>query len=108
MKFVVAKNVYTSDISEKAFSKMLRRIAFKKPVNGLFVVTEPLYEAGIMEIYNYNELLQPFYRKKKNEINIYAVTNSRDNAKKLVCDIIDDAYRELGGPDIKGLFAKSS
>ncbi|SNU06137.1 hypothetical protein SAMN06297422_10648 [Lachnospiraceae bacterium] len=108
MKFSVAKNVYTTDISEKAFSKLLRRIALKRPVNGLFVVTEPLYEAGMMEIYNYNELLQPFYRKKKISINIYGIANSRDDAKKIVCDIIDDAYRELGGPYIAGLFAKSS
>ena len=105
MKFKISKKVYSSEITEKQFSKLLRRVALKRPVKDLYVVTNPLYDAGILEIYNYNELLQPFYRKQKRVIDIFAVAKSRGEAKQLVCDILDDAYRELGGPDIKGLFS---
>ncbi len=104
MKLCVSKNVYTQDFSEKDFKKALRRIAIKRPVKGLFVVTEPLFDAGIMEIYDYNELLQPYYRKQRRSINIYGIAKSRDKAKEVVNDIIGDAYRELGSPDIKALF----
>ncbi|MBO4864779.1 MAG: hypothetical protein J5517_10460 [Eubacterium sp.] len=105
MKFNISKKVYSSEITDKQFSKLLRRVSLKRPVKDLYVVTPPLYEAGIMEIYNYNELLQPFYRKQKQRLDIYGIAKSRDAAKQIVCDILEDAYRELGGPDIKGLFA---
>ena len=107
MKFKVSPNVYSEEMSEKAFSRTLRRIALKRPVAGLFVVTEPIMNTGIMEIYDYNELLQPYYRKNKSTLNILGIAKSRESAKILVCDIIDDAYRELGGPKIKELFGLS-
>ncbi|MBO4591816.1 MAG: hypothetical protein J5684_04570 [Eubacterium sp.] len=105
MRIRVNKKVYSEDIGERAFKKLVRRVAFKRPVKGLFVITEPMYEAGIMEIYNYNELLQPFYRKKKRTFNVLGVAKSRESAKQVVCDILDDVYRELGKPDIKDFFS---
>ena len=108
MRLRVAKKVYSQDFSEKEFNKALRKRAVKRPVSGLYVVTEPLFAAGIMEIYNYNELLQPYYRKKKQSLRVYGIAKNRDEAKKVVADIIDDAYRELGSIDIKGLFAEDS
>ena len=103
MKIKVVDNVYTELNTEKSFKKLLRRIAMKRPVAGLYLITEPLYETGIMEIYSYNELLQPYYRKMRRKLNVYGVATSRDKAKKLLCDILDDSYRLYGGPDIKQL-----
>ena len=65
MKFKLADNLYSDQLKDKAFKKTLRKVALKRPVKSLYVVTEPLYDSGIMEIYNYNELLQPFYRKMR-------------------------------------------
>ena len=92
LKFRIADNVYTELNNDKKFKKALRRIAKKRPVPDFFVITEPLYEAGIMEIYNYNELLQPFYRKQKRVINILGIASNRDNAKNVVRDIVEDLY----------------
>ena len=94
MKFDVSENVYTMDTSEKSFKKTLRTIARKKPVAGLFLVTEPLFDAGIMEIYDYNELLQPYYRKKKVRLKILGIASSRDEAKQLVADIYLDNCKQ--------------
>ena len=104
MKIKVVKNVYTVDIAEKGFRKLLIKLALKRPVSGLFIVTEPLYDAGIMEIYDYNELLQPFYRKMKKEFRVYGLAGSRSSAKQIVCDILDDVYRDMGRPDVKEYF----
>ena len=104
MKFRLSEKIYTEDGSEKKFQKQLVRIKRKRPVTGLYVITTPLYEAGIMEIYDYNELLQPYYRRKKSIINILGVSSSRDGAKKLVCEMLEDIYKEIGKPDINEYF----
>ncbi len=104
LKLKIVENVYSEFNNEKTFKKLLRKIALKRPVTGLYVITEPLFEAGIMEIYNYNELLQPYYRKQKREISILGIATDRNNAKKLVCDILDDVYREQESPDIRHFF----
>ncbi len=108
MKFKLADNLYTKYSSEKKFKKFLIKIKLKRPVNNLYVVTAPLYEAGIMEIYNYNELLQPFYRKQKRVISILGVSKTRDEAKELVCDILEDTYSTQGNADIKTYFGLGS
>ncbi len=104
MKFRVVENVYTEFNSEKSFKKMLRSIARRRPVPGLFVITEPLFETGVMEIYNYNELLQPFYMKQKRTVHVLGIAGNRDKAKEVVCDILDDIYKEYNSPDINGFF----
>ena len=104
MKFKISEKLYTDSDSDKLFRKNLIKIKLKRPVTGLYVVTMPLYEAGIMEIYDYNELLQPYYRKLKKNIDILGVSNSRDGAKQLTCDILEDVYSEYGEADIKRFF----
>ena len=84
MKFKLADNIYTKAEKEKKFRKELN--------------------AGIMEIYNYNELLQPYYKKKKVTINILGVSSSREHAKELVRDILEDTYNEYGSADINKYF----
>lgn len=104
MKFKLAKSVYTKADKEKKFRKELISIKLKRPVNNLYIVTTPLFEAGIMEIYNYNELLQPYYKKKKVTINILGISSSKEHAKELVRDIIEDTYNEYGSADILKYF----
>lgn len=104
MKFKISEKLYTDSDSDKLFRRNMIKIKLKRPVNGLYVVTLPLYEAGIMEIYDYNELLQPYYRKLNKTIDILGISKSRDGAKKLTCDILEDVYSEYGEADIKTFF----
>lgn len=104
MKFVINKNIYSEAVSEKNFKKLLRRVALKRPVKGLYVITLPLMNHGLMEIYDYNELLQPYYRKKKEKINILGISASKEGAKQLVADILEDVYNKMGSADINKYF----
>ena len=100
MKFKISEKLYTDSDSDKLFRKNLVKIKLKRPVNGLYVVTLPLYEAGIMEIYDYNELLQPYYRKLKRTIEVLGVSRTREGAKQLTCDILEDVFSEYGNPNM--------
>jgi hypothetical protein len=83
---------------------MLRKVSVRRTVPGLYVIPEPLFEAGMMEIYNYNELLQPFYRKQKRTVSVLGMAKSRDGAKKVVSEILEDVYEKYNSPDINSFF----
>jgi hypothetical protein len=104
MRFHIADNLYTEAINEKKVRRLILRLKLKRPVKNLFVVTMPLYDAGIMEIYDYNELLQPFYRKKKQNLEVLGLSSTRDGAKCIVANILEDSYDKLGTPDIGQFF----
>ena len=104
MKFKISEKLYTDSDSDKLFRRNLIKIKLKRPVCNLYVVTMPLYEAGIMEIYDYNELLQPYYRKLKRTIDILGVSKTRNGAKQITCDILEDVYSEYGEADVKSYF----
>ena len=105
MKMCIAENIYSEMIDQAHFKKLLRRVIRKRPVTtGLYVVTRPLFDAGIMEIYDYNELLQPYYRKRKGRLDILAISTSREGARELVKDIIDDMYDNIGTIDVVRFF----
>ena len=104
MKYHIANNLYTEAIDEKKVRKLILKLRLKRPVKNLFVVTMPLYDVGIMEIYDCNELLQPFYRKKKQKLEILGISSTREGAKAVVANILEDAYDTLGTPDIRKFF----
>ena len=86
----LADNIYTDIEKNKSFMKKLDRIARGKSAGPFYVVTYPVFSHGLLEIYEYNELLQNFYRTMDDQIVILGVSNSRDGAKQLVCDILED------------------
>ncbi len=97
---IVVDSVYTDIEEKKKFSKKLKSISKKKPVQGLFVVTYPLFGYGLLEVYDYNELLQKIYKDMK-EIIVVGVSTTKSGAKQLACDIVSDTYFKQNNFDIK-------
>ena len=106
MRFRYTDNLYTDIAEEKAFQKKLKNLARKKPDPRLFLITYPLSGNNLLEIYSELEILQPYYRKQKKYLNILGIASSRDAAKKLIPDILNDMMTECGSIDIKS-FVKS-
>ena len=100
MKIKVIKNIYTGEMEEKSFKKMLRKIQLKRPVMGIYVITQPIENHGLLEIYNYNELLQPYYRNKKGTVLVVGVASSREAAAQVVADMMEDMMQQLGRIDV--------
>ena len=92
----LADNIYTDIEKSKSFEKKLDRIARGKSAGTFFVVTLPLFSHGLLEIYEYNELLQNFYRTIDDRIVILGVSGSRAGAKQLVLDILEDHLDQEG------------
>jgi hypothetical protein len=75
---------------------------------GIFLVTLPLVEEGLLEIYWYPELLQPVYRKIKQEVCVVGIAKSREDAYSLVERIIKDVGCNDGNISIADYFKEST
>ena len=93
---VLADNIYTDIENKKRFNKKLNLIVKGKSSIPFFVVTLPVSSYGILEIYEYNELRQKYYRELDREITVVGVSDSRDGAKQLVADILEDHMDQEG------------
>ena len=93
---VLADNIYTDIENKKKFNKKLNLIVKGKSSIPFFVVTLPVSSYGILEIYEYNELRQKYYRELDREITVVGVSDSRDGAKQLVADILEDHMDQEG------------
>lgn len=92
----LADQIYTDIEKKKQFEKQLDRIAKGEYSAPLFVITYPLFSAGILEIYEYNELRQNFYRTREEDIEIIGISRSKEGARQVLMDILEDHLSEEG------------
>ena len=90
MDIVFHDRIYREDISDRKMASIQKKIQKRSPKLNLFLVTLPIGNQGILEIYWYPELLQPFYQRRKQKIVVVGVAMSREGAYELVEKIIKD------------------
>ena len=95
------EHVYSDIERGKKLNKQIRKIYKYKPAINLFLVTFPIADKGILEIYNYNVLLQPYYRQHEEEIIIVGISSKKDEAKELIRSIVEETVRETGELNVK-------
>lgn len=78
-------------MSDKKFNSVKKKIRKKSLKLNLFLITLPIGNQGILEIYWYPELLQSFYRQMSMEVIVVGIADSRKEAfdmiKKIVTEI---------------------
>ena len=95
------EHVYSDIERGKKLNKQIRKIYKYKPAMNLFLVTFPIADKGILEIYNYNVLLQPYYRQHEEEIIIVGISSKKNEAEELIRSIVEETVRETGGLNVK-------
>lgn len=75
----------------------MRKIRAGKKIRNLYVVVLPLMRDGILEIYVYNQLLQPFYLAMHDKVHIVGIAMDKGNAEDLVLQMVQDMYDACGG-----------
>lgn len=94
--------LYTYGLRDKKLDKVMKKVKRGSKVRGLNVVVLPLFNDGIMEIYVYNQLLQPFYKSLGDDICIIGAAPDRDGAQELVLNIVQDMYDAGYEFDVRG------
>ncbi len=88
----ISDALYTYGIRDRKLDKILKRISKGKRVHNLYVIVLPLGRDGLLEIYVYNQLLQPFYRPVVDQIHVLGVALSKEDAEELVLQMVQDMY----------------
>lgn len=94
--------LYTYGLRDKKLDKVRKRVRRGSKVRGLNVIVLPLFNDGILEIYVYNQLLQPFYKSLGDDVCIVGAATDRDGAQELVLNIVQDMYDAGYEFDVRG------
>lgn len=96
----ISDSLYTYGINEKKLNKIKKKLLAHKRINNLYIVTLPITGDGIMEIYVYNQLLQPFYEPALKDINVLGMAKNKSDAEELVLRMIQDMYDAGAGDSL--------
>lgn len=107
MKICFHEKLYSNDISERKLNSIKKKVAGKSPKLNLYLITLPLGNQGILEIYWYPELLQKVYQKLADDIIVVGVAFDRDTAFELVEQIVLEASLKGENIPIKEFFEES-
>lgn len=100
----IIDNLYTTGIKEKKLKKIKNKIHSNSKLGKLkkaYVVTLPLCKDGLLEVYVYDQLLQPYYISNF-DVCVIGIADTKESAMGLVTDIIQQSYDAGYGLDICG------
>lgn len=100
-------NLYTDGLSERKIKSICKQVQKGKIKLGIFLITLPLVEEGLLEIYWYPELLQPVYRKIQQEVCVVGIAKNREDAYSLVERIVKDVGCSNGNIPVADFFKES-
>ncbi len=97
-------NFYTGDLSPKEVKSIVKKIKNKKRtyIDKFYCIILPLFDDGVLEIYEHNQLLLPYIIDK--DIVIVGIAKQYDEAIEYVAQIVDDIYKQTGDVNIYKYF----
>ena len=102
MRFV--DSLYTYGYKDKKVDKVIKKIKKGSIIHGLHLIVLPIVNDGILEIYVYNQLLQPFYKYLWDDIYVVGIASNKDGARELIQKIIQDMYDFNDDLNVKNFF----
>lgn len=100
------EKLYT-DLSGKKLTSIKKKIKRKSPKVNLFLITLPLGNQGILEIYWYPELLQKIYQKMDVDVIVVGLADSREQAFKWIEKIVTEIGLQDANIPVKEFFKES-
>lgn len=101
------EKLYRKGISVRRLASIKKKIQKKSPKLSLFLITKPMTEQGILEVYWYPELLQQVYQQMDVKLTVVGVTRSRRGAFLLIKQIINDVGFDEGKIRIDQFFREN-
>lgn len=87
----VAEKIYISEILTITKEKLIKRIVKGKSIPSLYCITLPLGNIGILEVYDYRELLKEYYQEK--EVTVVGCAVSKQDAFVMLRRIVEEMDR---------------
>lgn len=100
------KQLYSEEISDRKIASIKKKIRRKFPKLDLFLITLPIGKEGLLEVYWYPELLQNHYQNMEIELFVVGLASTREEAFRIIEQIVIDAGFENGNIPIKDYFLR--
>lgn len=97
------KPLFLGENARKQKLRTLKNVKNGKYMKDVFFITLPSNNDNLLDIISTNQLLWPYFRKRKVRSSIYVIgiAKGQDEAFELVRTIIDETYTNTGGFDIQ-------
>lgn len=82
--------LYTYGLNEKKLHKIQKKVRHGVKVPNLYLVVMPLFQDGLLEIYPYYQLLQPFYKTMWDDITVVGMASSKGTATEIIQNIAQE------------------
>lgn len=99
---VWSEKLYIGKKAEKNIKRVQKKLENGKLVPEYFLITKPSNESNLFDILPTAELLFPYY--KRQELLVYGLAKSKEEAEELVVSMLEDVYRETDGLCCKEYF----
>lgn len=96
--------LYVGDGAEKTQDRIVRGIRKGKVQWNVYVLTMPSNPANQLDILSSNYLLQP-YCKRQEDLTVVGIAKGREEAFFVLQQMVEDAMKEYGTPDLRRLFS---
>lgn len=100
----VVDTLYTYGFEEKEAKLLAKKLKYNDKKLKLYIVCLPIFNHGIMEIYDYRQFAQPFYKKIKKDITVLGIASDKVGAEEIVLSITQDLYDACQDFDVKKFF----
>ena len=106
---IVSDSYYTCGIKEKKRNGIIKSVLKDKPEKGIYVVILPVYGKDLLEIYEYNKLLDIAQKAELQDICVVGFAKDYDCATDLVTEIVQDVYGYSGSKlDVRQYFKNAA
>lgn len=96
MDIIFHEKLYRDGISDRKLKRIIKKVQKGSAKLNLFLITLPLNDNGVLEIYWYPELLQKAYRELERTLTVVGIAGSREEAFSMVEDIVIDVGWQTG------------
>ncbi len=97
----VHNRVFTGELTNREIEKYIRRISANKSIyDEAYVITVPLWKDGILNIYDYDELLKKEYKTIADDIDVVGIAKTYEDAMRVLEDIVEAMLKAQGEIDV--------
>ncbi len=107
----IVDSLYTYGIQDDKLKTVARKIKYNKKVNldnldlfKLYVVVLPVFNDGFLEIYDYKQFMQPFYKDIRKNVTVVGIAGDKYGATELLTQMVQDMLDSGNGLNVKEYF----
>lgn len=100
----VVDTVYTYGILEEDVRHIAKKLKYNVKKLKLYIVCLPVFGDGLLEIYDYRQFQQPFYKNLKKDIVVLGFALDKAGAQEIVLSITQDLYDAECDFDVRSFF----